>query len=96
LRPESEPVLREISDALKAHPEWKLIINGHTDNIGDDALNLDLSRRRAAAVRRALVEQYKIEDSRLSTNGFGASQPKESNDSDRGRALNRRVELVRQ
>jgi hypothetical protein len=96
LRPESEPVLREISDALKAHPEWKLIINGHTDNIGGDALNLDLSRRRAAAVRRALVEQYKIEDSRLSTNGFGASKPKESNDSDRGRALNRRVELVRQ
>jgi hypothetical protein len=96
LRPESEPVLREIADALKAHPEWKLTINGHTDNIGGDASNLDLSHRRAAAVRRALVEQYKIDESRLSTNGFGASQPKESNDSDRGRALNRRVELVRQ
>jgi hypothetical protein len=49
----------------------------------------------AAAVRKALVERYNIEDTRLSTNGFGASQPKESNDSDRGRALNRRVELVR-
>ncbi len=96
LRPESEPVLHEIADALKAHPEWKLVINGHTDNIGGDALNLDLSRRRAVAVRKALVDQYKIEDSRLTTNGFGASQPKESNDSDRGRALNRRVELVRQ
>jgi flagellar motor protein MotB len=95
LRSESEPVLHEIADALKTHPEWTLIINGHTDNIGGDALNLDLSRRRATAVRKALVERYKIEDSRLTTNGFGASQPKESNDSDRGRALNRRVELVR-
>jgi hypothetical protein len=95
LRSESEPVLHEIADALKVHPEWTLIINGHTDNIGGDALNLDLSRRRATAVRKALVERYKIEDSRLTTNGFGASQPKESNDSDRGRALNRRVELVR-
>jgi hypothetical protein len=96
LRPESGPVLHEIADALKAHPEWKLTINGHTDNVGGDVLNLDLSHRRAAAVRKALVEQYKIDESRLSTNGFGASQPKESNDSDRGRALNRRVELVRQ
>jgi OmpA family len=95
LRSESEPVLHEIADALKAHPDWTLIINGHTDNVGGDALNLDLSRRRATAVRKALVDRYKIEDSRLTTNGFGASQPKESNDSDRGRALNRRVELVR-
>jgi len=95
LRSESEPVLHEIADALKAHPEWTLIINGHTDNIGGDALDLDLSRRRAAAVRRALVERNKIADSRLTTNGFGASQPKESNETDRGRALNRRVELER-
>ena len=56
-------------------------------------MNLDLSRRRAAEVRKVLVERYKIEDSRLTTNG--ASRPKESNASDRGRALNRRVELVR-
>jgi outer membrane protein OmpA-like peptidoglycan-associated protein len=72
-----------------------LVINGHTDNVGGDALNLELSRRRATAVRKALVERYQIDEPRLTTNGFGASQPKESNDSDRGRALNRRVELVR-
>jgi flagellar motor protein MotB len=95
LRSESEPVLHEIAEALRAHPDWKVTINGHTDNIGGDASNLDLSRRRAAAVRKALVERYGIPDLRLSTNGFGASQPKESNDSDRGRALNRRVELTR-
>src|SRR5665213_33047 len=46
LRSESEPVLHEIADAWKAHPEWTLIINGHTDNSGGDALDLDLSRRR--------------------------------------------------
>jgi hypothetical protein len=96
LRSESKPVLHEIADALRAHPDWKVTINGHTDNIGGDVSNLDLSRRRAAAVRKALIEGYGIADLRLSTNGFGASQPKESNDSDRGRALNRRVELIRQ
>lgn len=95
LRSESEPVLHEIADAMQAHPDWKLVINGHTDNIGGDALNLDLSRRRAAAVRKELVGGYKVDGSRLTINGFGASQPKESNDSERGRALNRRVELVR-
>ena len=96
LRSESEPVLQEIAEAMKAHPDWTLIINGHTDNVGGDAMNLDLSRRRAATVRNALMEKWKIDGARLSTNGFGASQPKESNDTDRGRARNRRVELIRQ
>lgn len=96
LRPESEPVLKEIATALQAHPDWKLRVNGHTDNVGGDAMNQDLSRRRAEAVRHNLVERYKIAEARLSTEGFGASRPKESNDTDRGRALNRRVELVRQ
>jgi flagellar motor protein MotB len=96
LRPESEPVLKEIATALQAHPDWKLRINGHTDNVGGDAMNQDLSRRRAEAVRHELMERHKIAEARLSTDGFGASQPKESNDTDRGRALNRRVELVRQ
>ena len=96
LRPESVPVLKEIATALQAHPDWKLRVNGHTDNAGGGAMNQELSRRRAEAVRHELVERYKIAESRLSTEGFGASQPKESNDTDRGRALNRRVELVRQ
>jgi len=95
LRPESEPVLREIADTMKAHPDWILIVNGHTDNIGGNEMNLDLSRRRAATVRKALMEQFMIDGARLSTNGYGASQPKDSNDTERGRAQNRRVELVR-
>lgn len=89
-------MLREISEALRKHPEWKLTINGHTDNVGGDAFNLDLSKRRSGAVRIALSETYHIDPARLSTAGFGASQPKESNATVEGRAKNRRVELVRQ
>lgn len=58
--------------------------------------NLDLSNRRAAAVKKTLVEQYHINASRLDTAGHGASQPKATNDTLEGRALNRRVELVRE
>jgi hypothetical protein len=96
IRPESEPVLREIAEALASNKEWTLTINGHTDSVGDNASNLDLSRRRSEAVKKAMVERYKVDASRLSTSGFGASQPKESNDTDIGRARNRRVELIRQ
>lgn len=75
---------------------WKLSIEGHTDNIGGDAYNLDLSKRRAAAVRTVLVDQHSVTADRLTTAGYGASRPKESNDTLAGRARNRRVELVRQ
>jgi len=96
LRPESTPVLEEIASALKDNSTWKLHVNGHTDNVGGDAYNLDLSNRRADAVKRALVTQYHIEPARLDPNGFGATQPKEPNDTPQGRARNRRVELVRE
>jgi outer membrane protein OmpA-like peptidoglycan-associated protein len=96
LRPESGPVLREIGEALTRNPAWTLTINGHTDNVGGDAFNLELSKRRSLSVRRALSETYHIDPARLTTGGFGASQPKESNATVDGRAKNRRVELVRQ
>ena len=95
LRPESAPVLEEIASTLKNNPTWKLQVNGHTDNIGGDAFNLDLSNRRAAAVKQALIAQYQIDPARLDPKGFGATQPKESNDTLQGRARNRRVELIR-
>lgn len=96
IRPQSEPTLREIADILQRHPDWKLAIEGHTDAIGTDAANLDLSARRSAAVKTALVARYSIDTARLSTTGFGESQPKDTNDTPEGRAHNRRVELVRQ
>jgi outer membrane protein OmpA-like peptidoglycan-associated protein len=97
LRPESDVVLKKIAALLGAHPDWKLSIAGHTDNIGGDAFNLDLSKRRAAAVKDDLVSPaYGISASRLTTSGYGASRPVASNDTLEGRARNRRVELQRQ
>jgi outer membrane protein OmpA-like peptidoglycan-associated protein len=96
LKPESAPVLKEIAQAMTDNPDWKLTVEGHTDNVGGDPYNLELSRRRAASVKQALVSQYNIAADRLLTGGFGASRPVESNDTLEGRARNRRVELVRQ
>lgn len=96
IRPESEPILSEIASALNSNKEWNLTINGHTDNIGGDASNLILSKRRSEAVRKALVDRYHVDQTHLSTNGYGASSPKETNDTELGRARNRRVELIRQ
>ena len=96
IRPQSEAILKQIAVALKNNPEWHLSIVGHTDNVGGDVANLELSRRRAAAVKAALVERYGISAERLTSSGYGASQPQEKNDTPQGRARNRRVELIRQ
>jgi outer membrane protein OmpA-like peptidoglycan-associated protein len=96
LRPESKTVLDEIAEVMRKHPDWKLRVEGHTDNIGGDPYNLDLSNRRAAAVKQALVLNYQIGAVRFTTAGFGASRPVAPNDTMEGRALNRRVELVRE
>jgi len=95
LRPQSDTVLGELASVLKSHPDWRFRIDGHTDAIGSDASNLDLSRRRSAAVRSALVDRFGVAAVQLTTQGFGESEPIDSNDSDAGRARNRRVELVR-
>ena len=86
LKPESEPVLKEIAQTMADNPDWKLTVEGHTDNVGGDPYNLELSKRRAAAVKQALVSQYNIAPERLLTGGFGASRPIETNDTLEGRA----------
>jgi len=93
LQPQSERTLKEIADALKSASR-RVTIEGHTDNIGSDRYNDDLSARRAASVKAALVQNYSIDGMRLSTAGYGERRPVESNDSLSGRARNRRVELV--
>ena len=95
LRAESEPVLREIGETLTRHPDWALNIDGHTDGVGGERANQLLSERRSAAVREALVARYGVDGGRLTPRGFGASRPKDRNDTREGRARNRRVELVR-
>ena len=77
IKPQSEPVLREIVSVMTSHPGWTLKVEGHTDNVGGDAKNLDLSSRRAAAVRAALVQRGATA-SRLTSSGYGASQPHET------------------
>jgi outer membrane protein OmpA-like peptidoglycan-associated protein len=95
IKKESEPVLREIGTLMQKNPTWTLSINGHTDSIGGSAYNQDLSNRRAAAVKDALVTRYHIAATRLTSAGYGLSQPVETNTTLEGRARNRRVELVR-
>ncbi len=96
LRPESDETLSTIATLLDKHPDWKLAIGGHTDSIASDSFNLELSNRRAVAVKAALVERFKIADNRLSTQGYGEASPRDTNDTLEGRARNRRVELTRQ
>lgn len=92
---ESKPTLDEIGQLLNSDPSLRLTVTGHTDAKGGRDYNLDLSRRRAGNVVNALVKDYGIERSRLETRGAGASEPLAANDNDANRALNRRVELVR-
>lgn len=96
LRPESQPVLKMIADALAANPTLKLRIEGHTDATGDPQHNQELSERRAAAVKNALVAQFHVSADRLSAAGFGATKPLATNDTPEGRTENRRVEFVKQ
>jgi outer membrane protein OmpA-like peptidoglycan-associated protein len=96
IRPQSDLVLKEIAESMKRHPEWKLTVEGHTDNIGDEGANRELSQKRADAVKAALVSRYGVLRERLMTAGYGASVPKETNATLEGRAQNRRVELTLQ
>lgn len=95
IRPESTPVLEEIARVMRGHPDWSLSVEGHTDNVGTNQHNLELSRRRAAAVTDTLVTGHGVDRARLSPAGYGASRPKDTNDTIEGRARNRRVELAR-
>ncbi|QND52242.1 OmpA family protein [Phyllobacterium sp. 628] len=96
IKPESRPSLDEIAKFLKEQPEQKLNVVGHTDNIGGADFNLKLSDARATAVVDDLVKTYAISSGRLKPSGHGLQEPVAPNDSEDGRAKNRRVELTRQ
>ena len=92
--PKSYKILDEVVRLLKANPEIKLVsVEGHTDNVGRTEYNEKLSGERAAAVREYLIKRGGIAAERLTSKGFGASRPLGSNDTDEGRARNRRVEF---
>jgi outer membrane protein OmpA-like peptidoglycan-associated protein len=96
VQPESRPVLKEIASTLKQHADLKILIEGHTDNVGGAAANLTLSDARAAAVKAALMSDFAVDGSRITTKGLGDTKPSVPNTTAAGRAQNRRVEVVKQ
>lgn len=95
VKPESYGTLKEIAQVLSENPAVKVKIIGHTDSDGNAAQNLELSKKRAAAVAKALNSDFKIDASRMQTDGKGASEPTEPNTTPQGKANNRRVEFVK-
>lgn len=91
----SRPTLQQIAAVMQRHADWTLTIEGHTDSIGGAASNLDLSNRRAAAVKTELTSRFAVPAARLATKGYGLTRPMETNATIEGRARNRRVELTR-
>jgi outer membrane protein OmpA-like peptidoglycan-associated protein len=96
IKPESEQAIGEIAKLLKSDASLKVHVVGHTDNVGGLDANMKLSRDRADAIVQALVRAHGIGASRLNTFGNGPYAPVASNDTEEGRAKNRRVELVKQ
>lgn len=88
----SHPMLRDLAEFMKANPNVRVRVEGHTDNQGNPDGNLDLSKRRAAAVKVFLVEEG-VKPSQLESEGYGETRPIESNETPAGRSKNRRVEF---
>lgn len=86
--------IQSLADFMKQYPQTSTVVEGHTDSVGSDAYNQGLSERRANAVRDVLVNQYGVESGRVSSVGYGESKPVADNDTDEGRAVNRRVEAA--
>ena len=95
VKAESYPTLKQIAAVLVENPGVRVSIVGHTDSDGNDQANLDLSKRRALAVKEALVRDFQIDAGRLETDGKGESAPVAPNDSMTNKALNRRVEFIK-
>jgi OOP family OmpA-OmpF porin len=96
IKPESDTAIVQISKLLKTNESLRLYIVGHTDNVGTIDTNMKLSKDRADAVANSLINKYGIASSRLKSYGVASLAPVASNDTEEGRAENRRVELVKQ
>lgn len=90
----SDQNLHDLITILNKYPDTNIEIQGHTDNTGTDEYNQTLSEKRAKAVADHLINDHNVAASRITTKGFGESAPKYSNDTDDGRAQNRRVEFL--
>jgi OOP family OmpA-OmpF porin len=95
VKPESYGTLKDIAAVLNEVPDVKVKIVGHTDSDGDDAKNLDLSKRRAASVKAELAKSFGVNADRIVTDGLGETKPVAPNDTPVNKALNRRVEFIK-
>jgi outer membrane protein OmpA-like peptidoglycan-associated protein len=95
VKPESYGTIKSIADVLTENADVKIKIVGHTDADGNDAANMDLSKRRAAAVKNELAKTFGIDASRIETDGKGETKPVAPNDTPSNKALNRRVEFIK-
>jgi outer membrane protein OmpA-like peptidoglycan-associated protein len=95
IRGESYGTLKEVAGVLTENADLNVQIVGHTDSDGDTAANLDLSRRRAASVKTALVTEFKIDASRMDTDGKGENEPADTGTTSAAKAANRRVEFIK-
>lgn len=96
VKPESDPTLKEIAKLLSQDSKLKLYVVGHTDSVGDFNYNMKLSQARADAVVKILASKYGADSNRIKAFGVGPVAPVTSNDTEDGKAKNRRVELVKQ
>jgi outer membrane protein OmpA-like peptidoglycan-associated protein len=94
LKPESMGIINEVVDLMKEHPDLRFSVEGHTDSDGDDALNMELSDKRAETVKSTMISMGIAAD-RLESKGWGESMPITDNSSPEGKANNRRVEFVK-
>ncbi|MBM3324254.1 MAG: OmpA family protein, partial [Calditrichaeota bacterium] len=94
IKDESMPIIEQMAELMRTNADLKVEIQGHTDNVGSPEANKKLSEERASAVKKALVDRG-IAAERMSTAGFGDTQPVADNSTEEGRAKNRRVELVK-
>jgi len=95
IRPESYGVLKEIATVLRENPSVRIKVIGHTSSDGDDAANLELSKRRAVAVKDFFGSEWKIDGARIDTDGKGETEPVADNKTKEGRVQNRRVEFIK-
>lgn len=86
--------IKKFADVMREHPDLKVVIEGHTDGIGNKALNQRLSQKRAESVKDYMVKKFGIDESRLSATGYGMTKPIASNKTAKGKQKNRRVEAV--
>jgi len=94
IKPTFHKEIQKFADAMKNYPDLKVVIEGHTDNVGGKIPNEKLSEQRADSVKNYLIKKFGIEESRLTAKGYGMSKPLTSNKTQEGRQKNRRVEAA--